>query len=313
MEFPTKIAEALNRPRPFPLTYFATQAFTITNKNKSSFMGATLIYFILAVVTVFLLSIIGSFFAPSVLEASSTPSTFSVVPMVYSIVLWGTMLFIAAPIGAGYAQAAYLTEKDEPLTFDAFFAGYKWPKWLHLFITTLILTALLYIIIIPVSALSGMQFLEIYGSSQSLDLMELSAIFDSLKNVFLLLGLLIFAIRAIYMWGSLITYFFDIKGWAALEASRRLMGWNFLWVILFDVILYIAFIVLVFFLALLATVLGSIVGALFIFLFCFIFMLYFIPYYLNFQYVSFAETVRLTEDESKPMDEDRIIDHFMPE
>ncbi len=308
MEFPKKIADALHRERPFPLLKYAQEAWTLTNQYRSSFVGATFVFILFAIVAVFMASIVMALFGGSLkttfLSLSAHPSG---IQLFLNMVLMVGLLLLAIPIPAGYAQAAHTATTEGYIPFNDFFAGYERSKWVKLIATSLLQTLVTYgvvLILILIIGSSGLQLLR----GNFADAGEFMAL-----GMVMLAVLIVLAVRAIYMWSTHVTYFFDRGGWAALEASRKLVGSNFTSIILFDFVVIVgAWIVLV--LIGLVLVLAGTLGII-IFLFFYIFaLMVLISFFLNFQYVSFADRVGLNEEENDGQpNEDRIIDHFMPE
>ncbi len=311
MEFPKKITEALQRERPFPLARYASEAWKLTFDNKSSYIGAMFTYMALFFVAAIVMGIVMAIFGGgmgTMLDPMAQPSgTQLVIQFLLTIVL---MLFII-PMPAGFAQAAHSATNERSIPFNDFFAGYRSGKWGNLIITGLVLALISYLVLFVAILLIGAPFafalqeaIMMGGNSEALPY-----IFGVVAGIMAVM----LAIRAVYMWSTHVTYFFDKRGWTALEASRRLIGWNFGWVILFDFLVILGVIAVMAIAGFIMAQLGMIGIILFFFVYLFV-LLMIIPFFLNFQYVSFADAVRLNDvDNDGQPDEDRIIDHFMPE
>ncbi len=312
MEFPKKIADALHRERPFPLLRYANDAWTLTREHRSSFIGASFIYFVFAIVAVFLASLVMALFGGSLSAALSVNVHPSGIQVFLNALLLIGLMLLAIPIPAGYTQAAHTATTEGYIPFNDFFAGYESGKWTNLIVTYLLQLFISYLVIFAVSMLVGASFFSRLRGSLDVDNGEIFGVLLFFIIGAVLIGAIL-AVRAIYMWSTHITYFFDLRGWNALEASRKLIGWNFIWIILFDfsAILFIALLLTA--VAAIVTLGGTLGIILFIIFYLFVLMLI-VPFFLNFQYVAFADTVRLNEEENDGHpDEDRIIDHFMPE
>ncbi len=311
MEFPKKITEALQRERTFPLARYASEAWKLTFDNKSSYIGIMFTLMALFIVAAIVMGIVMALFGGgmvSMLDPNAQPTgTQFVLQFVLSIAL---MLFIF-PVPAGFAQAAHSATNERSIPFNDFFAGYRSGKWGNQIITGLLLLLITYLILLVAILFIGAPFafalqeaILMGGDSEALPY-----IFGVVAGIMAVM----LVVRAVYMWSVHVTYFFDKRGWTALEASRRLIGWNFGWVILFDFLVILGVIAVVALVGFIMVQLGTIGVILFFIVYLFL-LLMMIPFFLNFQYVSFADTVGLNEaDNDGQPDEDRIIDHFMPE
>jgi hypothetical protein len=311
MEFPRKINEALQRERPFPLTYYASEAWRITFSNKGSFIGAIVTYFLLALVAAVAFSIVSAVIGFGArFDSSVGVSATMIIIQLIVMIAFGLLAF---PIAGGFAQAAHTAVNQDSIPFNDFFAGYAKQKWPNLVITGLLVLVITYGAFFVVLLAVGSSFIFAFQEAVVLGPEALIEEWPSLLVGYLAIMSIAFVIRAMYSWSAQTSYFFDLRGWTALEASRRLLGWNFGWIILFDILLFLGVGLVIVAAGLLATLLGPLGAIIFVFLYIFM-LLIIVPYYLNFQYVSFADTVRLNEsDEAEGPDEDKIIDHFMPE
>ena len=317
MELPTQLQEAIDRPKSFPLLQFVSKAFEVTNRRVWQFVLASFVFFILFIAVYIVLILFAGIFAFAgfsgfALEPNNAPSATMLVS------IFGFIFFIliaiwalAVPIPAGYAHAAQLSDRGDEVTLGDFFAGYQ-GRWKGLLITSLLVSIFSIICLTPAIGLMGGVYAEMMAQQMMGEIADPTQLMASLGIANFLYLMLYSALRSLYMWSYLVTWFYGISGWRAMEASRKLMGWNFLWVLLFDILLGITTFVSIAILTVVFGFLGNVITVLFIFFLLLFIPFYLTPCYLNFIYASFAHTVRLNE-ETETAQEDRIIDHFMPD
>jgi hypothetical protein len=317
MELPTQLQEAIDRPKTFPLLQFVSKAFEVTNRRAGQFVLASFVFFILFIAVYIVLLLIGLLlafagFSGLSLEPGMMP-TATMFMSIFALILFvliGIWVLIV-PIPAGYAHAAQLSDQGKEVTLGDFFEGYR-VRWKGLLATSALVTLLSIVCLLPNFAIVGGVYYEMVAQQMMGEIADLTRLFATIGISYFFFLLLFAAFSALYMWSYLVTWFYGITGWNAMEASRKLMGWNFLWVLLFNILLGITMLIAVSVLTLLFSLLGSVLTALFLFFLYFFFLFYLTPCYLNFIYASFAHTVRLNE-ETEAAQEDRIIDHFMPD
>lgn len=308
MEFPTKVEKAIRNPKPFNFSYYLQRAFELTNARRTAFMGATFTYLVIIVVVAIILSVVfAGYFAIAMQSAlENDENVVNPAPGVLTQIL-GVVLaaFFIAPIPAGFAQAAFNIDKNEFLSFDHFFAGFRLPKWWHIALTYSVVAVIGLVISYPFASAMDPAAIQLLGENPA-------EYFTNVAGAAMLGSILMWILRSVYRWAEISTYFFEVKGWQAMEVSRQLIGANFFWFMLFDFLFIIAFILMVFAIALGVSffgILGWIVAV-----FAMLFLLcYLMPWYLNFHYAAFADRVNLIEVEEDPSQVDSIIDHFMPE
>lgn len=308
MEFPTKIEKAIRRPKPFQFFYYWQRAFEITNARRTAFLGATFSYLAIGLVLALILSVVfAGYFALSMQSALEGDANI-VSPSVGIITqIAGVLIaaFFIAPIPGGFAQAAYNVETNGFLSFDHFFAGFRMPQWWRIVLTYSFVAALGVVVSYPFASLADPASLQLFNE----DPLEY---FSSFVSLALLGTVLMWILRSVYRWAEMSAYFFEVKGWQAMEASRQLIGANFFWFMVFDLSFFIGVIVTLFVVVLLVSLLG-ILGSILAFFAAFFLMCFLIPLYLNFHYAAFSDRVDLVETEDDAAQVDSIIDHFMPE
>jgi hypothetical protein len=308
MEFPTKIEKAIRTPKTFQFSHYIQRAFEITNARRTAFMGATFTYVIIGLVVMMMLAVVFAGYFSLAMQ-SAIENEENVVNPASGILtqIMGVIAaaFFIAPIPAGFAQAANTIERNEFLSFDHFFAGFRLPQWWNIALTYAMIALIGALITYPFSSAIDPMSLELLGTNPA-------EYFSSVLGTAMLGSILMWILRSVYRWAEMASYFFELKGWQAMEASRQLMGVNFLWFMLFDLVFIIGVILTIFSMALLVSllgILGSLIGVLaFFFLAC-----YLMPLYLNFHYAAFSDRVNLVETDEDTTQVDSIIDHFMPE
>jgi hypothetical protein len=317
MELPTQLQEAIDRPKSFPILHFVSKSFEVTNRKLGQFILASFVFFILFIAVYIAMILIGlvlafSGFSSLSMEPGNSPSSsmfVSAIALVLFILI--AIWAIIVPIPAGYAHAAQLSDNGNEVTLGDFFEGYR-VRWKGLLATSALVTVLSIACLLPNFAIVGSAYYEMVAQQMMGEMADPTQLFATIGISYFLFTLLFAAFSALYMWSYLVTWFYGITGWNAMEVSRKLMGWNFLWVLLFNIALVITLFIVVGVLALVFGVLGAGFSALLMFFLYFFFLFYLVPCYLNFIYASFAYTVRLNE-EPEVAQEDRIIDHFMPD
>ena len=317
MELPTQLQEAIDRPKSFPILHFVSKSFEVTNRKLGQFILASFVFFILFIAVYIAMILIGlvlafSGFSSLSIEPGSLPSS-SMFASAIALVLFILIAIwaIIVPIPAGYAHAAQLSDNGKEVTLGDFFEGYR-VRWKGLLATSALVTLLSIACLLPNFAIVGSAYYEMVAQQMMGEMADPTQLFATIGVTYFLFTLLFAAFSALYMWSYLVTWFYGLTGWNAMEVSRKLMGWNFLWVLLFNIALVITLFIVVGVLALVFGVLGAGFSALLMFFLYFFFLFYLVPCYLNFIYASFAYTVRLNE-EPEVAQEDRIIDHFMPD
>jgi hypothetical protein len=317
MELPTQLQEAIDRPKSFPLLQFVPKAFEVTNRRVWQFVLASFVYFVLFIAVYIVLILFAGIFAFAgfsgfAIESNNAPTAtmlMSIFGLIFFIliVIWA----LAVPIPAGYAHAAQLSDRGDEVTLGDFFAGYQ-ARWKGLLFTSILVSLCSIICLLPSIALMGGVYAEMMAQQMMGEIADPTQLLASMGAANFLYFILYSALRSLYMWSYLVTWFYGISGWSAMEASRKLMGWNFLWVLLFDILLGITIFVSMAVLTIVFGLLGNLITVLFVFFLLFFIPFYLVPCYLNFIYASFAHTVRLNE-KTETAQEDKIIDHFMPD
>ncbi len=290
--------------QPFQLARYALEAWKLTYKHKSSFMGATLFYAVLIIV---LIAIFSDILKNTGLVFGSSSQPFGLQDAILYLLIFG-FLTMLIPISGGYLQSAHSATTEGSIPSNDYFAGYRKPKWGNLVITGLLLIIIYYFLKTTFMLLIASTF----ESSLQDSMLNIDDAPSYLEGIDAAIDFILLLFQPIYFWSMNVAYFFDKSGWSALNMSRRLIGWRFLWITLCHGLLFVA-LILVFYLIALSLSLSQYL-LYFIIICSSLALLFFVPYYYNFMYVSFADTVGLNEVEvdSNP-DHGQIIDHFMPE
>lgn len=280
MAIPSNVQNAIDNGYDFRFGDYFSRGFQLVQKNAGLFIAGTFVFFLIIGASSMVSSAIGA--ALAVLGGLAGIIATQLISQVVSAA-------VAGPLTAGMYNAAHKSDNDKPLEFGDFFAGFS--KWTALFTTTIMTALVILVACVPgiylmfqagfdLSALQGPQAVEAF---EDIDFSNIG------------LGVLVMAIPAIYLtvsyaWAPMLTWFYDIQGWEAMEASRKLAAKNFL--PLLGLVFVLGFIMLL-------GVLLLCVGVLFTF-----------PVYAAGIYASFADAVGLNRNDAA--DKDDFIDHFAP-
>jgi len=280
MSIPTNVQNAIDNGYEFRFGDYINQGFKIVQKNMGQFIVGALVIFvimfgvsmvsgIIGTALAFMSGVVGIILNQAINQAASAAVT--------------------GPLTVGMYHVAQKTDMDKPSEFGDFFVGFS--KWVPLFTTTIMSVLVVLVASIPgiylmfqggldISALQGP------GAMEALEEVDWS-------NVGL--GVLVALIPAVYLgvsyaFAPAITWFYGVSGWDALEASRKLVGRNFITVLGFMIVV------------------GIIMG-LGIILLC-VGILFTFPVYNAAMYAAFADIVKLNSSPDGRVDE--IIDHFSP-
>jgi hypothetical protein len=228
------------------------QGFNLVGRNVGGFIGYILLFLLIAVVLAF-------------------------IPIIGSLASW----IISPALSIGPYIVANKLDRNEPTEFSDFFRGFDkiWP---------LFLTSLLTGLIIVLAALPGI----IVIFSSGFDILSYPEM--NMSPTTLWIGILLTLIPAVYLgvsytFAPMFVWFYDMDAWQAMEASRKIVGkqWLMMLVFLIAVGLIAA-----------AGLILLVVGILFT-----------APAMNCALYAAFADVTRLNEEHTGESD---IIDHFVP-
>ena len=280
MAIPSNVQNAIDNGYEFRLGDYISQGFRLVTKNTGTFIAGALVFFVIVFATSMLSSAVGAML--TLLGGFAGILLTQIISQVASAAVTGPML-------AGFFNASHKTDAGKSLEFGDFFAGFS--KWTPLFITTIMTTVVVLAACIPGIYLmmeAGLNIFELQGPRA----ME---VWEEVDLGSVGLGALVAFIPAFYLsvsyaWAPMLTWFYDISGWEALEASRKLAAKNFLPTFGLMVVLGIIMVL---------GVVALCVGILFTF-----------PAYTAGMYAAFADIFGLnTKDENEGSD---FIDHFAP-
>lgn len=280
MAIPSNVQNAINNGYDFRFGDYISRGFQLVQKNVGLFIAGTFVFFLIISAMSMVSTAIGG--ALAILGGLAGILANQLISQVISAA-------VAGPLTAGFYQAANKSDTDKPLEFGDFFAGFS--KWTALFTTTIMTALVVLVASVPGIYLlfeAGLDFTALQGPRA----ME---VFEDIDWSSISLGAIVALIPAIYLtvsyaWAPMLTWFYDIQGWEALETSRKLAAKNFL--PLFGLVCVLGIIMLL-------GVLLLCVGVLFTF-----------PVYAAGIYASFADAVGLNRNNSPYKDD--VIDHFAP-
>lgn len=274
--YPEKVQRVLDEGYEFRLSDYINQGFKLMQRNTGEFIAFIVVFFLVSLT----ISMVTSGLT-AVLTLTLGPIPAALISQGINAI--GSTL-VTAPLMAGFYHVCKKVDFEERHEFSNFFDGFK--KWKELVLNQLIMTLLFALTAIPGLFFifqSGLDFNNIPYSIEDLDVSKV------------LIGTVLIAIPIVYlsvsyMWAPMFVWFFDMKAWDALEASRKIISQQWLWCFLFA--LAVGFIGA-------AGVLACIVG-----------LLYTLPAMYCAAYASFADVLRLGDSEDPQQD---IIDHFAPQ
>ena len=254
--FPNKIRDIINNGYEFKLGDYISRGFSLIQANLGGFIGFFLIYIAITMVLAF-------------------------IPFVGSL----ASMVITPALTIGPYHVANLMDKGKMPDFNAFFKGFD--RLGDLFLTyilqVLILVGAMMPGIIMLFATVGMSFLENidYGDTPDFN-------FGVLGGALLLLLIPAVYFGVSYAWSLPLVWFYNMKPWPALEASRKLIGKQWFMMFLFLIVS-----------GLIAASGAILLG---------VGLLFTAPAMSLAHYAAFADVTKLNEEET----ETDIIDHFGP-
>lgn len=280
MAIPSNVQNAIDNGYDFRFGDYISRGFQLVQKNAGLFIAGTLVFFFIIGAASTVSSLVGAGLA--VLGGLAGILANQLISQLVSAA-------VAGPLTAGFYHAANKSDTDKPLEFGDFFAGFS--KWTALFTTTIMTALVVLVACIPGIYLmfeAGLDFTALQGPQavEALEDIEWSSI--ALGGIVAFIPALYLTVS--YAWAPMLTWFYDIQGWEALETSRKLAAKNFL--PLLGLIIVLGFIMAL-------GILLLCVGVLFTF-----------PVYAAGIYASFADAVGLNRNDAA--DKDDFIDHFAP-
>lgn len=280
MALPSNIQSAIDNGYEFRFGDYINQGFKIVQKNLGQFIVGALVIFVIIIGVSMVSGVIGTALAFMGGVAGI---------ILNQVISQAASAAVTGPFTAGMYNVAQKTDLDRPSEFGDFFAGFN--KWMPLFTTSIMAALVAFAAAIPGVYLmyqGGLDFTALQGP-QAIEILEEV----DWSNVSL--GVLVALIPAVYFgvsyaFAPAITWFYGVSGWDALEASRKLVGRNFITVLGFVIV-------------------NGIILALGLILLC-VGILFTFPVYNCSMYAAFADMVKLNSSPDNSMDE--IIDHFSP-
>ena len=284
MAVPVNVQNAIDNGYEFRFGDYIGQGFQLVQKNLGIFIAGTLILLIIMLVGVKVFPML-----LADIFGSGGYQTFMIKNLATQVIFTP----ILTPLMFGFYIAAHQAAKNKDVEISHFFAGTQ--KFVPLALVGM-LTGILTLVA------SAPGYYLVFSSGLDLDLMSNQPTFfadsSSLEDLDLsgiLLGYLVLFIPSAYitvsyLWAPLLVWFCDMRGWEAMEASRKLAGKNFLFLFGFlIVVMLIGF----------AGLILLCIGVLFTF-----------PVAMSSLYHSFADAVGLNRTDEDGLNE--VIDHFAP-
>jgi hypothetical protein len=254
--FPNKIRELIDNGYEFKLGDYISRGFALMQANLGGFIGYFLVYVLITMVLAF-------------------------IPFVGSL----ASMVITPALTIGPYIVGNMMDNGRTPDFNAFFKGFE--RLGDLFLTYLLqvlvlVGAMMPGIILAITTL-GASFVENMDSG---DFGDLNFGMAGISILLILIPVAYFAVS--YAWSLPLVWFYNLKPWPALEASRKLIGKQWFMMLLF---LFVSGLIAMSGLILLG------VGLLFT-----------APAMSLAHYAAFADVTKLNEEET----ETDIIDHFVP-
>lgn len=266
---PLKIRRVIDEGYEFNLGDYISKGFNLIGRDLGGFIGFSL---------VFLLIYFAAMFIPLV------------GPLAFAVISPALMI--------GFAHVAHKHATGRPTTFNDFFRGFV--KFGELFLTALLTGLLVIAFVMPgyIMMIAGVISVTGEGFITDSDMVDPADVFGAMASVFsnglVIAGLFLAVIPATYIsvvfsWSAYFVWFYDMRAWDAMQASRKVIHKQFWWMLLF-------------------VLLAGIIGFMGLLLFG-IGVIFTYPAMLCAQYAAFADATRLEEEAGDSAD---ILDHFAP-
>lgn len=254
--FPNRIRDIINNGYEFKLGEYISRGFSLIQANLGGFIGFFLIYLLITMVLAF-------------------------IPFVGGL----ASMVITPALTIGPYHVAHLMDSGKTPDFNAFFKGFDrlGDLFLAYLLQILVLVGVMLPGIILLITTAGLSFFESmeYGETPDVN-------FGILGGALLLLLIPAVYFGVSYAWTLPLVWFYKMKPWPAMEASRKLIGKQWFIMLLFLIVC------------------GLIAASGLILLG--IGLLFTAPAMTLAQYAAFADVTKLNEEET----ETDIIDHFVP-
>ena len=259
-DYPHKIQRIIDEGYEFNFGDYISKGFNLVQKNLGGYIAF------------FLLISIGSLIV-------------GLIPFIGALALW----VLTPALSIGPFHVAHRLDKGEEPSFNDFFKGTD--KLGDLFVTMLLTALIIAACVIPAMLVFGFStftMMDTYGGAYG-DV-DYSGMGTAVITMFIcMIPAMYFGIS--FMWAPQLVWFYNMRPWDAMVASRKLIGRNF-WI-------FLAFIFV-----------AGIIASLGILL-LFIGLLFTYPAMICMQYAAFADVTELLSEEDDNA-EDRILDHFAP-
>jgi hypothetical protein len=281
MAVPINVQNAINDGYEFKFGDYISRGFQIVQKNLGQFIVGALVIFVVLIGTSMVSGAIGAGLA--ILGGVAGIVINQVISQAAQAAVSGSLL-------AGLYNAAHKTDNGKVVEFGDFFAGFN--KWVPLFTTAIMVS-----LVVLASMIPGIYLM--YQGGLDFSLLTTPGGIATMEDIDfgnIALGVAVAAIPAIYLsvsyvYAPLLTWFYGVSGWEALETSRQLVSKNFFPVLGFMLVM-------------------GVIAGLGIILFC-VGLLFTFPAYTSAIYASFEDIVGLNRAEGRNSDE--VIDHFAPQ
>jgi uncharacterized membrane protein len=142
-------------------------------------------------------------------------------------------LLVAMPLLAGYSIAAHKLKYNQFVDFNTFFKGFK--HFGDLLVLMLIMMGITLAVMIPFGITMGMMMggLSASGMEDALS----GPMFGIIALLYFAAILAMIAISTFYFFSMNLIIFSELKGWEAMEASRKMVMKHFWWILLLSIVI----------------------------------------------------------------------------
>jgi len=191
--YPHEVQSIIDHGYSFQFGSYISRGFQIVNKELGLFIGYTITFLLISIVLAF-------------------------IPLIGSVL---STFFINPALAAGFYLASRRIDDQEGLVFSDFFKGFDW--WQNLAVVILIQLGVYMIVLVPAGLFA---YLSIDLSSNIPDI-------TTFPFWIFLFMLPIIYISVAWVFAPMLVVFYDMKGWDALEASRKIVTQNWFSYLLF--------------------------------------------------------------------------------
>lgn len=298
MSIPINVQRAIDNGYEFKTSDFLNAGFKNIHKNSGTYIVGAFLFFLILII----LSAITGKITQEVGISLGLGAL-----MVMQILSSLTQSAISSSLTAGFFNVAQKTELEKGVEIADLFVGFR--KWKQLLMTAILTTIFVMIAALPGIILLMQTGIETFSMNDPEEMQDFIANFDfgDFWLPLLVMFIPVMYVAVSYTWAPMLTWFYDISTWDAMEASRKLANKNFFGLLGFLIVLF--FIATAIFWLSFMLFFISIPLGIFLVVLAFLSLCYTLPLVVASNYCALSDIIQLNEDQSN---EDTTIDHFAP-